>query len=76
MGRFNWDTWTNFDDYREDDKGECEIVGVTPPPSSTTISPSSTPKEIIKAPPRIETFLIMSSFDNDFFIESGYLNVN
>jgi len=74
--KFNWDRWDNFDDHREDDKGVCEIVGQTPSTSSTTISPIAINDDGIKGPPRIETFILSSSFDNDFFMEVGYLNVN
>ena len=74
--RFNWDTWETFDEHRMDNKDSCEIVGETPPPSSANEEDIKIEIPQIKAAPRIETFIICNSFDNDLFIESGYLNVN
>jgi hypothetical protein len=73
--KFNWDQWTNFDDYRIDDDGNCDIISTTPETTSTsgTSGTSGTPEIIIKCPPRIETFNLYNTLDTDLIIGSGYL---
>lgn len=82
MKRFNWDSWDTKDEHRRDIS--CDIITGTPSPTGEsdndingeTPSPTSDPEPVIKAPPRIETFFIHSCFDNEIFIEEGYLYVD
>ncbi len=76
--KFNWDEWTNFDDYRVDDDGVCDVISTETTSSSSTSSTGSTgtsgiPEEDLKCPPRIETFLLLNSTETELFMESGYL---
>jgi hypothetical protein len=79
--RFNWDQWTNFDDYRVDDEADCNVVSpdttatssATTTASTASSATSGVPEPELKCPPRIESFILVNSSDTIMYMESGYL---